>query len=38
MSVLMNVVSIERNRSGDAEARCSCRNWAGSIIEGAVIA
>jgi hypothetical protein len=34
----MNMVSIERSRSGEAEARCSCKNWAGSILLGAVIA
>ncbi len=34
----MKVVSIERSRSGEAEARCSCRKQAGSILLGAVIA
>jgi hypothetical protein len=34
----MNVLSIERNRSGEAEARCSCRKREGSILLGAVIA
>jgi hypothetical protein len=34
----MNVVNIERSRSGDAEDSCSCRNWVGSILDGAVIA
>jgi hypothetical protein len=36
--VFMNVVNIERSRSGDADPSCSCRNRAGSILEGAVIA
>jgi hypothetical protein len=36
MSVLMNVVSIERSRSGDADASWSCRKRAGSILLGAV--
>jgi hypothetical protein len=34
----MNVVNIERSRSGDAEASCSCRNWVGSILLHAVTA
>src|SRR3954447_3289450 len=34
----MNVVNIERSRSGDADPNCSCRNRVGSILEGAVIA
>src|SRR3712207_6406936 len=34
----MKVVSIWRSRSGLAWASCSCRKWAGSILEGAVIA
>src|SRR3954454_20868875 len=38
MSVLMNVVSICRNRSGLAWASCSCRKRVGSILLGAVIA
>ena len=38
ISVFMNVVSIERSRSGDADPSCSCRNRAGSILQGAVIA
>jgi hypothetical protein len=38
MSVSMKVVSICRNRSGEAWASCSCRKWAGSILLGAVIA
>src|SRR3954463_5860015 len=38
ISVLMNVVSICRSRSGLAWASCSCRKWAGSILLGAVIA
>src|SRR3954452_7098441 len=38
MSVLMNVVSIWRSRSGLAWASCSCRKRAGSILLGAVIA
>src|SRR3954454_17848490 len=38
MSVLMNVVSICRSRSGLAWASCSCRKRAGSILLGAVIA
>jgi hypothetical protein len=37
ISVLTNVVSIERSRSGDADASWSCRNRAGSILLGAVI-
>lgn len=32
----MNVVNIERSKSGDAEPSCSCRNQAGSILDGAV--
>src|SRR3954452_19211368 len=38
ISVLMNVVSICRSRSGLAWASCSDRKWAGSILLGAVIA
>src|SRR5947209_955315 len=38
MSVLMNVVSICRNKSGEAWASCSCRKAVGSILLGAVIA
>src|SRR3954453_19396414 len=38
ISVLMNVVSICRSRSGLAWASCSCRKRAGSILLGAVIA
>src|SRR3954466_15538882 len=38
MSVLMNVVSIWRSRSGLAWASCSCRKRAGSILLEAVIA
>jgi len=34
----MNVVNIERSRSGDADPSCSCRNRDGSILDGAVIA
>src|SRR3712207_3381415 len=34
----MKVVSIWRSRSGLAWASCSCRKWAGSLLEGAVIA
>src|SRR3954469_24261321 len=34
----MNVVNIERSRSGEADPSCSCRNRAGSILDGAVIA
>src|SRR4051812_5283991 len=34
----MNVVSMERSRSGDAWANCSSRKRAGSILLGAVIA
>src|SRR3954447_17861198 len=34
----MNVVNIERSRSGDADPSCSCRNRVGSILDGAVIA
>jgi hypothetical protein len=34
----MNVVNIERSRSGDADPNCSCRNRVGSILDGAVIA
>jgi hypothetical protein len=37
MSALMNVVSIERSRSGAADSSRSCRNRAGSILLGAVI-
>src|SRR4051794_14595125 len=37
ISVLMNVVSICRNRSGEAWASCSCRKAVGSILLGAVI-
>ena len=37
ISVLMNLDSIERSKSGDADASCSCRNRAGSILDGAVI-
>jgi hypothetical protein len=36
--VLINVDSIERSKSGDADASCSCKNRAGSILDGAVIA
>jgi hypothetical protein len=32
------MVSIERSRSGDAEASWSCRKRAGSILLGAVVA
>jgi hypothetical protein len=35
---LMNVVNIERSKSGDADPSCSCRNRVGSILDGAVIA
>src|SRR4051812_16948625 len=38
MSVLMNVVSICRSRSGLAWASCSSRKRAGPILLGAVIA
>src|SRR3954454_4536184 len=38
ISVLMNVVSICRSRSGLAWASCSDRKWAGSILLSAVIA
>jgi hypothetical protein len=38
ISVLMNVDSIWRIRSGDASASWSCRNRAGSILDGVVIA
>jgi hypothetical protein len=38
MSASMNVDSNERNRSGDADARRSCRKRTGSILLGAVIA
>src|SRR3954468_14383735 len=34
----MNVVNIERSRSGEADPSCSCRNRVGSILDGAVIA
>jgi hypothetical protein len=34
----MKVVNIVRSRSGDADTNCSCRNRAGSILDGAVIA
>jgi hypothetical protein len=37
MSALMNAVSIERSKSGDADSSWSCRNRAGSILLGAVI-
>jgi hypothetical protein len=37
MSAFTNVVSIERSRSGDADA-WSCRKRAGSILLGAVAA
>ena len=37
ISALMNVVSIERSRSGDADSSWSCRKRAGSILLGAVI-
>jgi hypothetical protein len=36
ISVFTNVVSIERSRSGDADASWSCRKRAGSILLGAV--
>src|SRR3954449_281390 len=38
MSVLMNVVSIWRSRSGLTWASCSCRKTVRSILLGAVIA
>jgi hypothetical protein len=38
ISVLMKAVSIERSRSGDADASWSCRKRAGSILLGAVTA
>jgi hypothetical protein len=38
ISALMNVLSIERSRSGDADSSCSCRNRAGPVLLGAVIA
>jgi len=34
----MNVLSIERNKSGSARSRCWDKNWAGSILWFAVIA
>jgi hypothetical protein len=34
----MNVVDIERSKSGDADASCSWRNRAGLALDGAVIA
>jgi hypothetical protein len=36
ISVLTNVVSIERSKSGDADASWSCRKLTGSILLGAV--
>ena len=36
--VFMNVVNIERSKSGLAWSSCSCRNRDGSILDGAVIA
>jgi hypothetical protein len=38
ISASANVFTIARNTSGSAEAACSRRNWAGSILLGAVIA
>jgi hypothetical protein len=38
ISVFTNVVSIERSRSGDADASWSCSMRAGSILGFAVIA